>query len=67
MEVVGFSNGVMRFSLLEQLIVMETVMILSSQIINVLVVQVCAVFSLRKQAKTLAVSFIDVLFLRYVY
>lgn len=66
-EVVGFSSGVMRFSLLELLLVLETLMILSSRITNVPVVRVCAVFSLQKLGKTLADSFIAVLFLRYVY
>jgi len=45
--VVDFSSGVMRFSLLELVlllvIAMETVMILSSRIISVRVVRVCAV------------------------
>lgn len=66
----GFSSGVMRFSLpelsLELSIVMETLTNPSSLISSARVVLDCAVFSLLKLGKTLAGSSIAVLFLRYV-
>lgn len=65
-EVVGFSSGVMRFSLPELSIVMGTPTNPSFLISSVRVVLGCAVFSLLKLGRTLEGSSIAVLFLRYL-
>ena len=66
-EVVGFSSGVMRFSLPElSQVAMGTLTNPSSLISSARVVLDCPVFSLLKLGKTLAGSSIAVLFLRFV-
>lgn len=66
-EVVGFSSGVMRFTLPElSQVAMGTLTNPTSLISSAHVVLECPVFSLLKLGKTLAGSSIAVLFLRFV-